>query len=82
MTCTRYLVRPADSGGWTLDLKSRVAGPYATRNLALQVALAEAAHLRAKRNPVCIIVNDARGEVTAARCICTGFDRYLRMRPH
>lgn len=80
MTCMQYFVHPADSGGWTIDLRSRVAGPYAARNLALQVALAEAAPLRAKGKAVCIIVNDARGEVTAARCICRHFDRYLRMR--
>jgi len=82
MTCTQYLVHPADSGGWTLDLQTRIAGPYATRNLALQVALAEAALLRAKNNRVCIVVNDARGEVTSSRCMCARFDRYLHMHGH
>jgi hypothetical protein len=80
MTCVPYRVYPSDCGGWTLDLESRVAGPYATRNLALQVAMAEAAHLRAANWPVCIIVNDARGEVTASRCICTAFDQHLQAR--
>ena len=57
MACVPYRVYPSDSGGWMLDLETRVAGPYATRHLALQVALAEAAHLRAANWPVCIIVD-------------------------
>jgi hypothetical protein len=81
MACVPYLVHPHDSGGWTVDLKTRVAGPYTTRHLALQLALAEAAQLRAAHKPVCIIVNDARGELTAARCICPRFERYLLARP-
>ena len=78
MDCLRYCIYPSDSGGWTLDLETRVAGPYATRHMALQVALAEAAHLRAANWPVCIIVTDARGEVTAARCICAAFKQHLQ----
>jgi hypothetical protein len=49
--------------------------------LALQVALAEAAQLRAAHKSVCIIVNDARGELTAARCICPRFERHRLARP-
>ena len=80
MACVPYRVYPADSGGWRVDLKTRVAGPYATRHLALQVALAEAAHLRAANWPVCIIVDDARGEVTAALCICAAFEQHMQAR--
>jgi len=80
MACVPYRVYPSDSGGWMLDLETRVAGPYATHHLALQVALAEAAHLRAAKWPVCIIVNDARGEVTASRCICATFEQHLQAR--
>jgi hypothetical protein len=80
MACVPYRVYPSDSGGWMLDLESRVAGPYTTRHLALQVALAEAAHLRAANWAVCIIVDDARGEVTAARCICATFNQHLQGR--
>jgi hypothetical protein len=46
MGCVRYRIYPSDSGGWTLDLESRLAGPYATRLMTLQVALVEAAYLR------------------------------------
>lgn len=80
MTCVPYRVYPSDSGGWMLDLETRVAGPYATRHLALQVALAELAHLRAANWPVCIIVADARGEVTASRCICAVFEHHVQAR--
>jgi len=62
-------------------LKPAWPGPYTTRHLALQVALVEAAQLRAAHKPVCIIVNDARGELTAARCICPRFKRHLLARP-
>ena len=31
MACVPYLVYPHDSGGWTVDLKTRVAGHYTTR---------------------------------------------------
>ena len=77
MACTQYSVIPNGLGEWTARLKSRDAGPYTTRDLALQVAVAEARQLQVAIQPVCIIVEDARGEVLAARCICNRFHEHL-----
>ena len=77
MTCTQYLVRPDSSGGWTAQLDCRAAGPYASRDLALRVAIAEALQLRAEGRNVRVTVQDADGENCAERCLCSRFSRCL-----
>jgi hypothetical protein len=73
MGCTQYLVYPAASGSWKARLKSREAGPYASRDLALRVAIVEALHLRNTDRRVRITVEDARGHVCAEHCLCRRF---------
>ena len=67
--CTQYVVLPCDVGGWMTRLESRAAGPYVTREFALRVAIAEALQLRGAGGKVRITVQDARGAVSAERCL-------------
>jgi hypothetical protein len=78
--CKKYIVCPSNRGGWIAKIETREAGPYASRDLALRVAVAEAGRLHTPDQPICIVVEDARGEVCAARCICLPFERHLAAR--
>ena len=80
MACTQYTVIPNSRGGWSVHLDSRDAGPYATRELAVQVAVAEVHHLQAAHRPVCILVEDARGTILAACCVCPQFHEHVLRR--
>jgi hypothetical protein len=73
MDCTEYLVHPCEAGGWMSRLESREAGPYATRDFALRVAVADALRMRAAGCDVRIAVQDADGAVCAERCLCERF---------
>jgi hypothetical protein len=77
LTCTQYRVYPDSSGGWTAQLDCRAAGPYASRDLALRVAVTEALQLRAEGRKVRITVQDADGETCVERCLCSRFSRCL-----
>jgi hypothetical protein len=78
--CKKYIVCPSDRGGWIAKIENREAGPYVSRDLALQVAVSEAGQSHTPGQPICIVVEDARGEVSAARCICLLFEQYLAAR--
>jgi hypothetical protein len=71
--CTEYLVFPGESGSWLSRLAEREAGPYATRDMALRVAITDALQLRAAGRGVRITVQDARGNTCAVRCLCERF---------
>ena len=73
MACTEYLIRPCETGGWMSRLETREAGPYATRDFALRVAVADALRVRAAGREVRIAVQDAGGAVCAERCLCERF---------
>jgi hypothetical protein len=77
LTCTQYRVRPDSSGSWTAQIDCREAGPYASRDLALRVAITEALQLRAEGRAVRITVQDADGETCVERCLCSRFSRCL-----
>jgi hypothetical protein len=80
LACKKYIVCPSDRGGWIAKIEIREAGPYASRDLALKIAVAEAGRLRAPDQPICLVVEDARGEICAARCICPPFEQHLAER--
>lgn len=73
MARTQYLVFPAPNGGWTARLESRDAGPYLSQDLALRVAISDALRLRNTDQRVRVTVQDARGVVSAERCLCGQF---------
>lgn len=54
-------------------LDSRAAGPYATRDFALRVAIAEALRLRATGRGIRIAVQDTDGTICAEQCLCKRF---------
>jgi hypothetical protein len=70
MDCTQYLVLPCEPGGRMTRLDSRAAGPYATRDFALRVAIAEALRLRAAGRGIRIA---ADGTICAEQCLCQRF---------
>ena len=80
LICKKFVICPNTRGGWLAKLGTREAGPYASRDLALQVAVAEAGQIRSVDQPICIVVEDARGEVSAARCTCRAFEQKLAER--
>jgi hypothetical protein len=80
LICKIFVICPTPRGGWLAKLGTREAGPYVSRDLALQVAVAEAGQIRSVDQPICIVVEDARGEVSAARCTCHAFEQKLAER--
>jgi hypothetical protein len=76
MDCTLFLVLPDKAGGWFSRLEERTAGPYATRDMALRVAIAEALQLRAAGRGVRIAVQDEDGTSRAEQCMCQRFTPY------
>ena len=79
-TCQKFVVRPSALGGWVANLGNREAGPYVSRDLALRVAVAEVSQIRSVDQHVCIIIEDTKGEVSAARCTCRAFEQNLAER--
>ena len=77
MACSQCLVHPDPSGGWSVHFASRDAGPYASRDLALRVAAIEAFQVFATGQSVCLAIEDSKGELCAARCLCVRFQDYL-----
>ena len=66
-------------GGWQ---NPEVVWPdVRSSDLALRVAVAEATWRRSDQL-ICIVVEDARGEVCAGRCLCQPFERQLSERSH
>jgi hypothetical protein len=61
------------SGGWTAQVEDQDLGPYQSRDLALQVAIAGALQIRRSGGQVRIVVKDAHGETCAERCLCERF---------
>ena len=52
-------------GGWSVRLRAREAGPYASFEIALHVAVAEALHLQRANRAARIIVRNSKGTVCA-----------------
>jgi hypothetical protein len=80
LACQNFFVCPSPLGGWIAKLGAREAGPYASRDLALRVVVAEAGQARSADQHIRIIVEDASGEVSAARCTCHTFEQKLAER--
>ena len=80
MDCKQLSVCLGGGSGWIAKLDARNAGPYATRDLALQVAVAEALQLFATGQSVCVTVGDAKGDVSAAHCLCKRFQNLSHTR--
>jgi len=58
---------------WIAKLASGAVGPYRTRDLALQAAIAEALRIRRVGGAARVSLYDQRGQVSAERCLCTRF---------
>jgi hypothetical protein len=80
LSCQQFVICPGTKGGWIAKLAEREAGPFISRDVALQVAVAEAGQIRSDDHHICFVVEDARGEVTAARCTCHAFEHMLEKR--
>ena len=76
--CAQCCVYPNRSGGWNAGPRKRPFGPYATCDVALRVAIAEALFLRRAGHRVSIRVEDADGHVRAAYCLCQRLCAYAR----
>jgi len=63
------------NGEWIAHLETGPAGPFMDRELALKVAVIEAARLRGLGQPARVAVADENGEVLAVRCLCEHFGR-------
>jgi hypothetical protein len=71
-------VRQAPQGGWNAQIGTENRGPYDTRDLALQVAVANALSIRRAGGGgggVRVTVKDASGGTQAERCLCEAFGR-------
>jgi len=66
---------PTPSGEWIAQLEHGPAGPFVSRDIALQVAAIEAMRLRHLNRPARITVTRADGSVFAERCLCHEFGR-------
>jgi hypothetical protein len=77
LACQNIVVSPTIQGGWIAKIGTREAGPYASQDLALRVAVAEAGQIRSVDRHICIVVQDASGDVSAARCTCYAFEQML-----
>jgi hypothetical protein len=75
MTCLQCCVRPAAAGGWNAQIGKEDRGPYGTRDLALQVAVANALSIRRAGSSVRVVVKDAKGGTRVERCLCEAFGR-------
>ena len=75
MNCMQCCVRPAPTGGWNAQIGDESRGPYDTRDLALQVAVANALSIRRTGSSVRVTVKDATGGTKAERCLCEAFGR-------
>jgi hypothetical protein len=75
MNCVQCCVRRAPQGGWDAQIGTENRGPYDTRDLALQVAVANALSIRRAGGGVRVIVKDANGGTQAERCLCEAFGR-------
>lgn len=73
MTCSQCVVKPSLTDGWMTQIDSTEYGPYFTRDLALQVAVADALQIRRSGGQVRVVVKDAFGEVCVERCLCGQF---------
>ena len=56
---------------WIAALEHRVVGPYRDRDLAVQVAIAEALRIKRAGGAARVVVKD--GDTCAAHCICEKF---------
>jgi len=73
MTCSQCVVKPSAGDGWVTQIDNTELGPYFTRDVALQVAIADALQIRRSGGEVRIVVKDARGTICAERCLCGRF---------
>jgi hypothetical protein len=67
--CTRYVVKPSSSG-WVGCADGREYGPYLSRDMALQLAVADVRQRRKAGKPVRLVVEAGGGAVSADRCLC------------
>ena len=73
MTCSQCVVKPSAVDGWVTQIDDTECGPYLSRDMALQVAVADALQIRRCGGEVRIVVMDARGTICAERCLCDRF---------
>lgn len=69
-TCLHYEVKPAPTSGWVSRVGGRETGPYLSRDMALQLAVADLYRRRRAGCPVRLVVRNAQGAVAADRCLC------------
>jgi hypothetical protein len=69
-TCTHYVVKRAGGQGWVSRVDGRDFGPYLSRDLALQLAVADLHQRRKSGCPVRLSVENGQGAVAADRCLC------------
>jgi hypothetical protein len=72
MGCVECVV-VAFGNTWMTQLENRAAGPYRTRDLALQAAIAEALRIRRTGRAARVTLTDRKGTNTAQRCLCEQF---------
>ena len=65
MIHSECLVCPAVFGGWSVRLSAREAGPYASPEIALRVAIAEALYMQRANKAARIMVRNSKGVVCA-----------------
>lgn len=68
--CTCYVVKPSVSDGWVSSVGGREYGPYLSRDMALQLAVADLHQQRQSGSSVRLVVEDGQGGVSAERCLC------------
>lgn len=69
-TCLRYEVKPAAMAGWVSRIDGREQGPYLSRDMALQLAVADLYRRRQAGGAVRLVVHNDQGAVAADRCLC------------
>jgi hypothetical protein len=80
MNCLHCCVSPVEKG-WIAQLEHAAAGPFYSRDMALQVAVAEAMHAHRGGQPARVAVRDRDGRIRAAHCLCGDFKCPLRWPP-
>lgn len=72
--CQNHTVFLNGLGQWMARLERETAGPFADRDMALQVAVADAFKLRRENRGVRLVLLDAGGSPQADVCLCREFD--------
>jgi hypothetical protein len=73
MSCVQCAAVAIEDDRWIVRFEKEKLGPYLNRDIALQVATAEALRVRRTGNPARVAVIDQNGECCAERCLCEKF---------